>query len=120
VAVEFPMNVELIYAHPKIAQNRGRVAIRRGPLIYCFEEADNGADLENLIISEESAFAVNPGLEDGLVTLTGSGWRDDSDREQLYSDTPGERAPVKITAVPYFSWDNRAPGEMRVWLRSGR
>jgi uncharacterized protein len=120
VTVDYTMSVERIHAHPKVKANRGRIALSRGPIVYCIEESDNGPELESLIISESTDFrsALEDNLLDGVVTLTGEGWRESGDTNTLYTTEPVEREKVEIKAVPYFAWDNRVPGEMRVWIRS--
>ena len=113
------MPVRRRYAHPNLAADVGRVAISRGPLIYCFEGADND-DVDGLFLPRDSVLTT--GEQDDLpstVTLTGTGARLDVTGwdDALYRDSPARLVPVGVTAVPYYSWDNRAPGPMQVWLR---
>jgi hypothetical protein len=87
------------HADPRVTANAGTVALRRGPLIYCFEECDN-AGIRQLHVSPRARFAVRPaaGLPEGTRAI-----------DVLNPD--GSR----FTAVPYYAWDNRAAGAMRVW-----
>ena len=114
---------ERLYANPKVRQTVGRVALRRGPLIYCVEATDNAAGLERFSLARDAAIeaAEAPNLLGGVVTLSASGqaeapagWAD-----VLYRAEPPVRETVRLTAVPYFAWDNRDPGEMLVWVREG-
>ena len=122
--IEFDMKMEarLIRANTKVAEQVGKVAIAYGPLIYCVEEIDNGAELQELIIDsrakiETSAQNIAPGM-DGVVLRLG-GYRERSTDAALYSPHNHiTREAVTIIAIPYFQWGNRCQnGEMRVWLR---
>ena len=119
VRLDLPMPVRRCYAHPNVAADVGRVAIARGPLIYCFEGTDNG-DVETLTLSRD--VRLTPAEQDdlpGTVVLKGTAARLDTTGwdETLYRDSPAQTVPVQATAVPYYSWDNRAPGPMQVWVR---
>jgi DUF1680 family protein len=109
---------------PRVDAVRGCAAIERGPLVYCFEQTDQVARLDEL-----AAVAGGP-LTERAVTLPGIGatiqvsapGRHVPPREPAAAWTsdqapaaPDERA-VTVTAVPYFHWDNRGPGAMRVWI----
>jgi len=102
VELELPLPVERVRAHPNVVSARGRVALRRGPLVYCIEQADNGPDLDAITLPPEAAVEARhePGVLGGVAVLE------------------AERASLR--AVPYFAWANREPGEMRVWIRQGR
>ncbi len=125
IDIEFPMPVRRVYAHPSVASDRGRVALQRGPMVYCLEDADNRDD-SRLGISRRIAVTPDAKIETdfrrdllgGVVVLTGEGvltpdqdWGD----EELYRAETEPRA-VRFTAVPYFAWDNRGPGGMQVWI----
>jgi len=128
IEIKFPMPVRLIESHPYATENTGRVAVARGPFIYCLEETDNkGFDIRDVIISRDIEFDVKerPDLLDGVVILkgkalmtTGSCWAG-----KLYGSPPQAEKQsglkkTKITAIPYYAWANRKPGRMHVWLRS--
>ena len=103
--------------------NRGTVAIRRGPFIYCIESIDQrgGSTLEDLRIDPDAEFRELPGSEHGIeVALSIGGYvtRPDS---SLYSDDPGNDEILEtatLTAIPYYSWGNRGNSAMRVWIPS--
>ncbi|NJM08662.1 glycoside hydrolase family 127 protein [Candidatus Gracilibacteria bacterium] len=115
--LEMPMPIERIYAHPAVAANRGRVALQRGPLVYCVEACDHDVPLEALLLPRNAQLTAHfePDLLGGVVVLRGiahaASWPD-----QLYQHDMPIAEPVAFTAIPYYAWDNRAPGAMQVWL----
>ena len=115
------MPVELVRAHPAMRENIGRVAIQRGPLVYCLEQADNNVPLHRIVLPKDAKLEVRfePDLLDGVAVIDGDVFSsDDSDWDDLYRVSEEKRKRFKIIAIPYFTWDNRQPGEMRVWLRT--
>jgi DUF1680 family protein len=125
VQLELPMRARLLESHPHVLENAGRVALMRGPLLYCVEATDHpGADLRQLQVGSASTLQASwdEALLDGVVVLRTVGWLDDASawEGQLYREPqPARRGgrAVALTAVPYFSWHNRTPGAMQVWLR---
>ena len=121
VALDLPMPAERIYAHPAVRMDAGRVALKRGPLVYCAEEVDNPqGPVQRLKLPRGSDIKVTPrdDLFDGVVTLTADAVRlDDGDwGDRLYrAEQPAER-PATLTALPYYLWNNRQKGSMMVWL----
>lgn len=113
----FSMHGERIYANPAVAADSGRVALRRGPLIYCVEGVDNEEDVLGLSICDGkiATEAYRPELLSGVRVLKVPGVRTKR-TEELYLDRKPETVPVTITAVPYYAWGNRGLNEMRVWL----
>ena len=121
VDLRLPMPVERVEAHPKVRADAGRVALQRGPIVYCLEEADNGADLDAVCLPRRAALRTRsrPGLLGGVVTieaaarrLSREGWS-----SALYRPAASKTVPARLTAVPYYAWCNRRPGEMLVWMR---
>jgi DUF1680 family protein len=129
VRLDLPMPVRRVRCHPHVAGNAGRVALMRGPILYCLEQADNpGLDLRDVLVPADARFSTTfrPDLLGGVVVLRSQAqvvppheaWKD-----HLYRTTsagPGEpqRRSVELTAIPYYAWANREPGPMRVWLQS--
>ncbi len=122
VELRLDMPVRLLRAHPAVAADAGKVAVARGPLVYCAEEADNGPELHNLSIPRGTEFRAEyvPDLLGGTVVVRGpalrrsaAGW----DAEALYAPAESRTEEVALVAVPYALWCNREPGEMAVWLR---
>ncbi|MEO2258973.1 beta-L-arabinofuranosidase domain-containing protein [Paenibacillus amylolyticus] len=118
-----PIEPKLVAAHPLIRADAGKVAIQRGPLVYCIEEADNGAPLTSIALAAEPQLTdyADPDLlggcvvveGDGLVTEDSSSWSD----EKPYRSYIKQTKAVRFKAIPYYLWGNRLAGEMSVWLR---
>jgi uncharacterized protein len=123
VQLNLDMAVEQVRAHPEIRQDAGRIALRRGPLVYCLEQTDNQAGLCHVRVPERTQFECrfDPDLLDGVTTLSASVEADETSdwTGALYRTEPMKTKATSIKAVPYFAWDNRSPGEMLVWLRGG-
>ena len=123
VELTLPMPVERMEAHPKVRQDAGRVALQRGPLVYCLEEVDNGPNLADVVIPSGAEFTVtfDPQLLGGVAVIGGAAVRRDPQEWQdaLYRPAGSKMARFTFKAVPYYAWANRQPGEMQVWLREG-
>ncbi|MEV6643026.1 beta-L-arabinofuranosidase domain-containing protein [Amycolatopsis sp. NPDC051371] len=118
VTLELPMPARIVRPHPRIDAVRGCVAVTRGPLVYCLEQADlpGGVTLEDVRIdpAERLAEGQSP---DVPVTLTARGSVEAPASEELYgAGAAGPGEPVELIAIPYFLWGNRTPGPMRVWI----
>jgi DUF1680 family protein len=122
--LDLPMNVRALHAHPAVKADLGRVAVARGPLIYCAEEADNSAELNALILPpnlEAARTSPVPELGGALAILLPARREEWRHRDgKLYDTRPPDLADVTARLIPYHLWDNRAPGEMLVWIRSSR
>ena len=126
VHLGLPMPVRAVESHPYVTANSHCVALMRGPLLYCVEQADNPEyDLRDIVLVSNASFAAGfePNLLGGVVALRGPAQLDPpSDRwaGRLYQTAIPRAAetqqPRQVTAVPYHAWANREPGPMRVWL----
>ena len=121
VALDLPMPVERVYAHPNVRMDVGRVCLKRGPFVYCAEAADNRAapvDRARLPRNAEVIAVDRPDLFDGVITLVGRGTAVGTEdwAGHLYRSKPAAEQPAEWTAVPYYLWNNRGPGKMVVWL----
>jgi DUF1680 family protein len=94
------MPVEIVAADPRVKEDIGKRAVQRGPLVYCMEQADNKDHFEELLLSAETKFtsSFEPALLNGVTTIKASADNQD------------------ITFIPYYAWDNREAGEMKVWV----
>ncbi|NLJ41291.1 MAG: glycoside hydrolase family 127 protein [Clostridiales bacterium] len=121
VEINLDMEPRRIYSNTKVRANAGCVALQRGPIVYCFEEADNGGNLSALRLPRGSQinprFVKDEVLGETLI-LEMDGIRLESDFA-LYSDQPPKEIPVKLRAIPYYMWGNRGSGAMRVWINEG-
>ncbi|MGN0700938.1 MAG: glycoside hydrolase family 127 protein [Oscillospiraceae bacterium] len=106
-----------VRASCKIPRLAGMTALMRGPLVYCFEGADNGS-VRELRLDRSIAPKIgeyDPDFLGGTIRLTVNAQRI-SDCEGLYSSEPERTTPFEATAVPYYTWGNRGENEMRVWM----
>lgn len=115
VTLSLDMPVERVYANPHVKADVGRVAIQRGPIVYCLEGVDNDGRVRNLVLPRDARLEArfHTDLLGGVVVVRGEGLRVESN-----ANDAGELRTKKVSfqAVPYYAWDNRAPGEMVVWL----
>ena len=121
VRIALAMPVELLHANPLVSEDAGRVAMKRGPVVYCVEEIDNIAPPQQLTISAEPQISARfaQDVVGGAVVLEGAATRAITADwgHALYRPTPPKSEPTRFTAIPYHLWANRAPGGMQVWLR---
>lgn len=120
VELNLPMPVERIAAHPAVTADAGQVALQRGPLVYCLEACDNGQDLAAMYLPADAELAAerSSDLLGGVMVIRGQGQAVESldwSGRRLYQPAAAPR-PAPFVAVPYYAWDNREPGAMRVWL----
>ena len=121
VELRLDMPVRRVRSRPDVRANAGCVALMRGPLVYCLEEADNGPNLKSLVLPKNAPLRLSNDLylPDGIPAVEADGFRTDASPfgENLYSDAEPVQTPCTIRAVPYYLWGNRKPGEMLVWIR---
>lgn len=98
VELDLPMPVRRVVSHEKVTENTGKVALERGPLVYCAEQADNLTPVPELAVTDDAPITAEhrPDLLGGVTVLR--------------SEAAG------LTAVPYYAWNHRGPGAMAVWL----
>lgn len=119
ISLDLPMPAERLFAHPHVVMDAGRVALKRGPLVYCIEEVDNpGGTVQRLKLPRNSELQVGKSsLFDGIVTLSAKGTAiDEGEWNTLYRTSPPKEAPATLTALPYYLWANRGQGSMLVWI----
>jgi DUF1680 family protein len=125
--LSLPMPVTFVESHPYVAENAGRLAVLRGPLLYSVEAIDNpDVDLRDvtLLPNQEPEVVFSPELLSGLCVLKlpaevqplSSEWKGKLYRPYPHQDRSSTPHPYNLTAIPYFAWANRAPGQMRVWI----
>ena len=104
VVLDLPMTVRRVGAHPNLVDNRGRVAVERGPVVYCIEEVDNpGGDLQEVGLRDDTL------LQPEFV----------ADELGGYVRLASVQADEPVTLIPYHLWGHREFGQMAVWLRRG-
>jgi DUF1680 family protein len=111
---EFPISVQLITAIPEVKQDSNRIAIQRGPVVYCIEGADNNGKAWNVIVPANTKFeAIDYKILDETVkALTAEVPVVSVGEDGLSLKTEKK----KIIAIPYYAWANRGRNEMQVWL----
>ncbi len=117
ILLELDDTPRYVYASTKIPELTGCAAVERGPLVYCFEGADNG-DILSLSLKRGGALNVSefdPALLSGTVVITAEAVRSE-DSDGLYTYAPLTETPVTATAIPYYAWGNRGENQMRVWM----
>ncbi len=119
IEVDFDMRPRLIYANQAVAEDSGCVAVQRGPLIYCAEEADNGKTLQSILLKNNAVFKElwRADLNGYMELVTEDGLKEKGEGTRLYSYGKPEICQTQIRLLPYFLWGNRGEGEMRVWIR---
>jgi DUF1680 family protein len=118
IEISFDMTPQFIQSNSRVSYNEGYMAVTRGPVVYCIEEIDNGkflGQIRVLVNEEKSEFPDNQ--FDGAIKLKLKGVRKKiSKDEKLYSPLSIEEEETDIVLIPYYLWNNRGEGEMRVWL----
>lgn len=124
VELQLAMPIERVEAHPAARQNAGRIALQRGPVVYCLESVDNATPLNDLAVDEKASMRIvtgKTGILKGIPLVKGRATRrkpsDWKDSLYLAQPTPARQA-CTFTAVPYYLWGNRKTGAMLVWMRS--
>jgi DUF1680 family protein len=104
VLLDLPMPVRLVKAHPNVVENNEKIALERGPLVYCVEGIDHAGKALDLVLPENPELSVEfvPDLLNGLVVIKGKVLLDGNIRE--------------LSAIPYYAWSHRGVGEMTVWI----
>ena len=111
------MTPRLVYASTRVAADSGKACVRLGALVYCAEEPDNGPILPLRIdrTAMPQALPFEPDTLGGITPVTIAGFRAEDDGK-LYSILPPRYVPQTIRLIPYYTWANRGPSQMRVWL----
>jgi DUF1680 family protein len=113
VELDLPMPVRRVLAHENVVADRGRVAIERGPVLYCLEGADHGGRVLNLVLPDTAELSPehHADLLGGVTVLRGPA-------QEAYRTEGGEvqTKPAALTMIPYYAWCHRGANEMAVWL----
>ena len=119
VEFDLDMPIDTLFCNPKVTNNTGRIALRRGPVIYALEEIDQSAPVRELIIDTQDPMSLTSvaGLPEGTPAISGTAVREFFEGDDLYSVSAPQYQPIPFTAIPYALWQNRGPSNMSVWLR---
>ncbi|MEZ4907515.1 MAG: glycoside hydrolase family 127 protein [Saprospiraceae bacterium] len=96
IKLVFPMDVKLVRADDRVIDDKGKVALERGPIVYAIEEIDNRNNFDSIFINQDEKFSIKNDkvLEEDIISINGHDFK----------------------AIPYFAWSNRGVGKMKVWL----
>jgi DUF1680 family protein len=110
IELDLPMPIRRVVANGKVAEDKGKVALERGPIVYCAEGVDNEGHLLNLLLPDEATLKAEYRKEllEGIVVMSGKALAVSGDGKSVQHD---------FVAIPYYAWSNRGEGEMAVWLR---
>ena len=114
VEVSLPMEVKQVMSDTSLKDDAGKLALQRGPILYCAEGLDNEGKTSNIILAQSLSFApkYEPGLLNGIVTLN-------SNTSSIIVDEKNNAVSTRsitFKAIPYYSWANRGKSEMTIWF----
>ncbi len=106
VEVQFPMEIRALVSHEKVQANQGKIAIQRGPIVFCAEGIDNSGHAGDIHLDKKTPLQAEyrAGLLEGITVLKGKGW----------VKSPDE--PIQVQLIPYYAWNHRDISPMAVWL----
>ena len=115
VTIHFDMEPRIVMAHRQVTEDRGKIAVERGPLVYCAEWADNDFNILGTALSEEAQFKVVP----TKLTVEGRDYPFDALETTAldnYTGNISKARPVNLRLIPYYAWAHRGSGNMEVWI----
>lgn len=119
VELVLPMRPERVHADPRVRQDLGRVALRRGPVVYCVEDHDHDVAVTQMRLPRDADLGTAPhdALLPGMTAITADAQVLTRDEDAgLYAAIAPAATPATMTAIPYFLWANRGPNRMSVWI----
>lgn len=124
VSINMPMRTRIVEANPLVEENRGQVAVQRGPIVYCLESNDlGGLSIDDIAIPLDAKFTPVDmtidgshikALEGEVINRGEASWKG-----TLYREVTDKRQTVKVRLIPYYAWGNRGKSEMTVWMPAG-
>ncbi|MHC4790043.1 MAG: glycoside hydrolase family 127 protein [Planctomycetota bacterium] len=117
IKLDFPMQIRRVLAHPEVQEDVGKVALERGPIVYCLEGLDNGGELEHLMLPDDAPLKADyrPHLLNGVCVIHGRASALRRNQAASVHETQQE-----FLAIPYYAWAHRGPGKMAVWIARQR
>ena len=121
IGLSLAMPVERMVSHPRMVENAGRVALQRGPIVYCLEQCDHTAPVRSIVLPDDAELMArfDEELVSRAVVIEGGGLapsKEEPDGPLYRPASERKYDSVDVKAIPYFMWDNRGPGAMAVWL----
>ncbi|WP_054028434.1 glycoside hydrolase family 127 protein [Bacillus sp. FJAT-28004] len=122
VELTLDMSILRVRSHPLVKQNAGKVALQRGPLVYCIEEADNGKQLQQLLLPQDAQLEETfvDHLIGGIQVIKAQALKlqfEDWGTQLYRSNAETALEMADVTFIPYYAWANRGKGEMAVWVK---
>jgi DUF1680 family protein len=113
IELNLPMPIRRVLSHQKVKGNAGRMVIQRGPVVYCFEAADNPQGVANLVLPADVKLQTEyrDDLLGGIVTIKGQGRI-----QQAQAEGKMLLKSIEVVAIPYYAWAHRGKNEMAVWV----
>ncbi|MCL1988552.1 MAG: glycoside hydrolase family 127 protein [Firmicutes bacterium] len=124
IVITLQMSVLLIEANANVRENIGKVAVMRGPIVYCLEETDNGADLHQIFLEKNADFSLfslnhDKNFFGGATLLESPAKKLENDNSKLYQKAQSYKfSDINTKWIPYYLWANREEGEMLCWVHS--
>jgi DUF1680 family protein len=112
--IEFSMPVKFVRANNAVHDCAGRVAVMRGPIVYCAEGVDNGDDIADLLIDISGSYTTGDS-EFGMPVIRTTGYMP-TQNDELYCDADCDYTEIPVTLIPYYAFANRGETDMQVWL----
>ncbi|MBP5646403.1 MAG: glycoside hydrolase family 127 protein [Bacteroidaceae bacterium] len=115
VVLDLPMETRLVEANSQVREDRGKIAVERGPIVYCAEWPDNDFNILSTTLSDRAAFTVVPtgmtveGKQYSMNAL-------ETTAQENYTGNPAHTRSVKLRLIPYYAWAHRGNGNMEVWI----
>jgi len=116
VLLDMDMPLTLISANPKVHEDAGRVAMMRGPVVYCLEAVDNGENLRDIALIPGAETELSYDADFGAYCIHTHGTRSATIPDALYAPYTGLRIPVRLRFIPYYAFGNRGASDMLVWV----
>ncbi|HEY5586575.1 MAG TPA: beta-L-arabinofuranosidase domain-containing protein [Ruminiclostridium sp.] len=116
IDLDFEMKPQLIETIPDVQDNAGRVALQRGPIVYCLEGVDNGSNLREIAIDSALEIRMKFDNKIGTHVLSCKGYRKDMDKRFLYQPVCNNYKEQELRFIPYYAFANRGETEMIVWI----
>ncbi len=115
IELNLPMPVRRVKSHSEVKENTGKIALVRGPIVYCAEWPDNGGHVSNLVLSDDTQFSIEhqDDLLNGVTVIKGQALA----LFGIEDESTYRRESQAFLAIPYYAWAHRGPGEMAVWIR---
>ncbi|MCH7871779.1 MAG: glycoside hydrolase family 127 protein, partial [Planctomycetes bacterium] len=114
IELNLPMPIRRVVSHDRVEANVGRMALERGPILYCIEAVDHDGRVRDIALPDDAILTAErrDDLLGGVTVIRTEGRR----KMRGKSENEAHVEPVNLTAIPYYAWNHRGYGEMRVWL----